>query len=419
LAARQDRLDKYVDGAFAVAMAGIAWLAVFGHRGVAPMVGLIALAAAFRKDIWISGITLLSPPRLRCDPLGLAALSMIGFSAWVSVSALWSPTPGGFWLGMTILVAVFGAGALVFEAAHATPKRAQRFSALFVLMVVSASAALLFEGLSGGYLRAVIPPDDLTPLRWKDMTALARGVTVMAPLVFPAAVLIRRITGSWAIALVPASAAFVAAMQFSVFANVLAIGAGAAAFGLALVRPRLCLVVLAILLMLALISAPFVAAAIPAEAIVDGGVGVVPASWGQRLFVWKETGVRVLRDCMPLGCGADYARSLKESAGMIVVKGSAITLPAMPLHPHNLFLQIWLELGLPGVAAFGAAIAAAAAALMRAKIDAGTLAAAGAVIAVSFISVMFEASLWQIWRLAVFTLAALGCAVSYSVNNSS
>lgn len=400
-------------------MAGVAWLAVFGHRGVAPAAGLIALAVACRKEIWVSGLALLSPRHLRSDPLALAALSMIGFSGWVALSALWSPTPGAFWLGLTVLVAALGAGALAFETAQASPKRAQRFSAIFALMTATASAALLFEGLSGGYLRAVIPPDDLTPLRWKDMTALARGVTVMAPLVFPAAVLLRRITGSWAVAFAPAGAAFVAAAQFSVFANVVAIGAGAVIFALAMIRPRLCLILLAALSILALLAAPFVAAAIPAEAIVDGGVGAIPASWGQRLFVWKEAGVRALRDCLPFGCGADYARSLKDIAGMIAVPDSTINLPAMPLHPHNVLLQIWLELGLPGVAAFGVAIAAAAAALMRAKLDRGTFAAACAVIAVSFISVMFEASLWQMWRLAVFALAALGCAVSYSVNKLS
>ena len=49
---------------------------------------------------------------------------------------------------------------------------------------------------------------------------------------------------------------------------------------------------------------------------------------------------------------------------------------------------------------------------------AALLLAIAAVAAVSFISVIFEASLWQVWRLSAFALAALGCAVSYSVNKS-
>jgi O-antigen ligase len=419
LAAQKKRLDGIVDAAFAVAMVGVAWLAVFGHRGVAPAVGVVALAVACRKEIWISGLKLLSLDRLRSDPVALATFLMIGFSVWTAFSAIWSPTPGAVWLGLSVLVSVLGAGVLVFEASHATQKRANYFSALFALMTTTASAALLFEGISGGYLRSVIPPDDLTAMRWKDMTALARGVTVVAPLVFPAAVLIRRITGSWFIAFLPVLAALIAAAQFSVFANVIAIGAGLAAFALAMARPRVCLTVLAGVSILALLTAPFAASMIPAEAVAANGAEAMPASWSQRLFIWKEAGVRALRDCQPFGCGADYARSLKDSAGAIVVPGSATPLPAMPLHPHNLMLQIWLELGLPGVISFAVAMAAAAAALLRSKIGRATYAAVCAVIAASVISVMFEASLWQIWRLAVFALAALGCAVSYSVNNSS
>lgn len=402
--------------------AGVAWLAVFGHRGLAPCAGMMALMVAFRRDIWTSGFALLAPARLLKPPffgapLSIATLSAAVFVVWTALTALWSPTPGAEWLALTIASAALAGGALVYEAARAAPERARHFAVLFSGMVCFAAAALMFEGLSGGYLRSVIPPDDVSPARWKDMTALGRGVTAMAPLVFPAAVLIRRFTGSWAVAFAPAGAVFLAATQFSIFANVVAIAAGAAVFLAAMARARLVMALLAIAFASSLILAPFVASALPTEALFANG-SLAPASWEQRLVIWREASERALHQCMPFGCGADYARAWRGEGAMIEVPSSPIPLPAMPVHPHNVFIQIWLELGLMGVGAFLAALIASAAALLRVGADARTAAAICAVAAVSFISVMSEASLWQAWRLAVFALAAFGCAVSYSVNKS-
>ena len=393
-------------------------LAVFGHRGVAPCVGVMALSVALRRRVWVAGFGLLSPRRLTTDPLSMAAAATLGFSIWVAATLLWSPIPGAEWLGLTVLVSALGGGALAFEAQTACVRRAGSFSVLFVFMVCAASAALMFEGLSGGYLRDVVPPEDSSPLRSKDFVALGRGVTAIAPLVFPAAVLLRRLTGSWLVALSPAAALFVAAAKFSIFANVAALAAGALAFGAALSIPRSGVKFWSALFMVALAAAPFVARGIPPGAVESGEFGFLPASWALRLVAWREAADAALGACFPFGCGADYARAISERRIMIEIPGWPVALPTMPIHPHNLFLQIWLELGLPGVILFAAAFIGGAAALLRANIDRMTYAAIAAVAAVSFISVIFEASLWQVWRLSAFALAALGCAVSYSVNKS-
>lgn len=402
--------------------AGIAWLAVFGHRGLAPCAGMMALMVAFRRDIWRAGFGLLAPQRelkqsFFGEALSIASLATAAFVVVIALTAFWSPTPGAQWLALTIASAVLVGGALVYEAVNAAPARARCFAILFALMVSPAAALLMFEGLSGGYLRGVIPPDDASPERWKDMTALARGVTAIAPLVFPAAILIRRLTGSWTAAFAPAAAAFIAATHFSVFANVVAIAAGAVAFFAAMLRPRSAMMALAILFAAALILTPFVASALPLEALFDNG-SLAPASWEQRLVIWREASDRALHQCMPLGCGADYARAWRNEGATIDVPSSPVPLPVMPVHPHNVFIQIWLELGLAGAGAFLTAMIASAVALLRINVDSRTAAAICAVAAVSFISVMFEASLWQAWRLAVFALAAFGCAVSYSINKS-
>lgn len=404
-----------MDAAFAVALAGVAWLAVFGHRGMAPCAGVMAFAVALRRDARSALFDLVRPAHFARAPEAVAALSMAAFALWVAGTAFWSPTPGAEWLGLTILAAVLAAAALVYEATSAAPERARRMACAYAATVSLAAAALMFEGLSGGYLRDIIPPTDHSPYRWKDITALGRGVTAMAPLAFPAAAILKRITKSWAVAFAPVFALFIAAANFSIFANVVALGAGAIAFAAALARPRLALGIVAAITIGALALVPFAALAIPADAVLDGTAGPLPASWAQRLVAWRAASERALIDCFPWGCGADYARAWRGLGEMIAVPNSPIAVPAMPLHPHNAFIQIWLELGLPGVIALSVAAAALFRALARLQSDAATSAAICGVIAAAFFSVMLEASIWQAWRLAVFALAAFGGAVSYKL----
>lgn len=419
MTAESSTLDRVIDGAFVIALIGVAVLAVFGHRGVAPCVGVMALAVALRWRTWVAGFGLLSPRRLLADPLSIATAATLGFSFFVATTAAWSPTEGAAWLGLTVLVSALAAGAIAFEAQRAPPRRAGFFAVLFALSVCAASATLMFEGLSGGYLRDVVPPEDLSPQRWRDFIALGRGVTAIAPLVFPAAALLHRLTGSWWVALSPAAALFIAAANFSIFANVAGQAAGALAFAAALSWPRTSVKFWTMLFAIALVAAPFVALIIPSGAVENGEFGQLPASWALRLVAWREAAEAALGSCFPFGCGADYARALSKIGATAEIPGWPYALPRMPVHPHNVFLQIWLELGIVGVALFAAALFGAAGALLRAKIDAATCAAICAAAAVSFISVMFEASLWQVWRLAVFALAAFGCAVSYSINKTS
>jgi O-antigen ligase len=414
LARQTSPLDRTIDAMFAVALVGLAWLVVFGHRGVAPCAGFMALAAALRRSVWREGFSLLAPARLQGDFLSQAALAALLFCLWIAASEFWSPTPGAHWLAITVGASVLVAGALAHEALAASAARARRLATWFALAVFAAAAALMFEGLSGGYLRSVTPPDDLSAFRNKDMTSLARGVTAMAPLVFPAAIIIRRQTGSTLIAAAPAIMLAIAAARFSVFANVVALAAGAAAFLIALAQPKATLAAIAALFVAAALLFPVLATSLPFEELLSDGSA--PPSWAQRLFIWREAGDRALGSCFPLGCGADYARGWAENASFVTVPNWPVPVSVMPTHPHNVFLQIWLELGLPGLLLFCAAIGLGVASLLRRPIDRPVLSALAAAAAVSFISVMFEASLWQAWRLAVFSIAGFGIAVSYSVN---
>ncbi|MDZ7629652.1 MAG: hypothetical protein U5J99_14720 [Parvularculaceae bacterium] len=407
-------LDRIVDGACLLTMPLLAWLAVFGHRGAVLVAGLTALAIALRPSIWREGLSLLAPARLRAAPLPRAAAAGLLFVVWIAITGFWSPTPGAWKLSLGVAAFTLSGGALVFEAARASDRRVRRMAILFAGAVTIAAAALLFEGLTGGFLRSVVPPVDQTPLRWKDMTALARGVTFIAPLVFPAAAILWSLTRSRALAAAPIVFALLASLQFTVSANVVAIlfatGAGAAA----LLRPRSAISALGALFLVSLIAAPLFAVA-PADAVLSAETPLMPVSWAQRVNLWKETADRILEDCLLAGCGADYTRAWAADAVMIDVPGSPIPLTEAPIHPHNVFLQIWLELGFLGVITIATALGWGLKRLAAIEPQPLAFAAITAAFGASYISFMLEASLWQVWRISILSLAAYGGALSYSV----
>lgn len=412
MTARRSPLDRIIDAAFFLSAGLIPLAAVLSHRAVAPLVTLMAVAVGLRADIWRNGLRLLSPSRLMRDPFATATAATLALAIWIATTAFWSPTPGAEWLGLTVLAGALCAGALAYEANRASASRARALAVGFAISVAAAAALLLFEGLSDGYLRDITPPTDETPFRWKDMVALGRGVTAIAPLVFPAAIIIRRTTGSWVVAFVPALGLLLASMQFSIFANTAGLIAGAGAFMVAAASPRLAIKLVAAMFVMALVAAPFVALALPADAVLDGSLSILPPSWAQRLVAWRFAGSAALQHCLPFGCGADYARALAASGGAVQIPNWPLAVQSMPTHPHNLFLQIWLELGAPGVILTATIIMASGAALLRARLAHLSAAAMCAAATACLISVMFEASLWQAWRLAVFALAAYGGSVS-------
>jgi O-antigen ligase len=249
------------------------------------------------------------------------------------------------------------------------------------------------------------------------MTALARGVTFVAPLVFPAAAILFALTGSRLLALAPLALALLASAQFSVATNIVAILFGLGAGALALWRPRAIIVGLGALFLATLLTAPLFALA-PADAVLNAESALLPPSWAQRVNLWKEAGDRILDGCFLAGCGADYTRAWGAEGAMIDVPGSPIPLKEAPMHPHNLFLQIWLELGIFGVLTIGVALSFALRRLASVEPQRLAFAAIAGASAAAYISFMFEASLWQAWRIAVLSLAAFGAALSYSLNGS-
>ena len=128
------------------------------------------------------------------------------------------------------------------------------------------------------------------------------------------------------------------------------------------------------------------AAWLPVEAIIASHGDALPPSWAQRLYAWRAA-AQAGFECMPFGCGADAARALHATGAVVDIPGSAIPLSIMPIHPHNIFLQIWMELGAAGLGLFGIAIFGGGLALIRASLPAAVAAGAAGAIGAVLVSV--------------------------------
>ena len=385
---------------------------VFGHRGLAPWLLLASIPAFLRGDFWLLSFGAIfdrMDPRV---PFFAAFLAILFFCFWIFLSGFWSPRvmPSlAFWVLGPVLIG----GSAAWFSANVNRVWAWRIAVAYAAAIVIGMGVLFFEGVSGGALRAVLPPEDPSPDRTKDIIALGRGVTALAPALFPAGIIAAAIWNRYA-ALGVVGLGVAAAHFNDVSANAIALGAGLAAAIIAFKAPRATVRGLSFLAVAALLLAPL-ALFLPVEEIFALGEGRLPSSWLHRVAIWQAAAAEALSG-LPFGYGADYARIWKETAPVVAVPGSPIPLTVSPNHPHDLYLQIWLELGLPGVLSFAAFLFFGAKSFARANLQKPVIAAAAGAFAAVFASTLVETSLWQVWRFAAMGLAAMGVGLAHALH---
>ena len=385
--------------------------AVFGHRGIAPWLLLASLPAFTRGDFWQTAFgQIFDRPDMK-RPLFAALAAVLLFCFWVFLSGFWSPKQEPS-LVLNVLAPILVGGSVIWFSLNLSTIWTIRLSAAFALSIAAGATVLLFEGVTGGFLRTTLPPEEPTPGDLRDLIALGRGVTSITPALFPAAAIAAMMRGKWAAAAVIA-VGFLAAISNVVSANAGAIVVGLAVASLTAIKPRLAILIVGTFILAALLTAPLLGL-LPVAYIFDQFGDVLPSSWLHRIAIWQAAGAQIIEG-LPFGFGADYARIWKESAGVIDVPGSRYPLLLMPTHPHSVFLQIWLELGLPGVIAITAFIVLGLRRILASSLSTAVTAGMTGAAAAVTVSFMVEGSIWQVWRHGAIALAAMGVALSYSL----
>lgn len=201
-------------------------------------------------------------------------------------------------------------------------------------------------------------------------------------------------------------------------ASLIALISGALVFGAAYLSARVTARVLAAAVALLLFAAPLVPRTVLAPDAVVRAYPEIRFSEYHRILIWDFAAKRIAEKPL-FGWGMNASRVIPGGKDTAVTDIPERTLgrgdePAelMPLHPHNTPLQLWLELGLPGVIL--AAFLVAALCVLAARHPGGRAPRAAALATITGVIAIaaMSFSMWQSWWLAVVWLAAMMLASS-------
>ena len=385
-------LSGRLAAAGATVLALVPVVMALANRSSPLLVGLAALlflVAAFADDRAGTRAALLAPLR---TPLGLAALA---FLAWCCVSFAWTPFPGASARSAREFLPTLVAAYIL---ARLAPGRLPAFAAPLAAASVVAASLLIIVGLSTG-----LPVQKALGQRVAEFVFNRPALTnllIAGPL---ALVLIRR--GHRRIAL--SMLAFAAAGILRSVSGAAAMGllAGVAMFGLARLLPARWGIGLAGLgLGLAVALAPIEGDLLRRVMPEAAHERLVQSSSRARVAIARSFGAAVAADPWR---GAGYGVSARfaevPAAGQIEPELRAMLAVG---HPHNSFLQVWVELGIVGAILAGAVLMLMLRSL--AVLPPGPRAAALALVAAAASVAFVEHGAWQAWW-----TAGLGVAISW------
>lgn len=382
------RSIRPVNVLFAVAIL-LPVVAMFAPKGFVILTLLAAVLVAVRRGAVVSALVeVLTPVGL------LLALAL----AWAAAAALWSPDIAkGLTLWLSILV-LFGAGFLLLGAARdMVPAERKTVTAGLMAGGVLFLALVAFEVATGGILTGWLR-DEVEPELFN------RGASVLALFMWLfAAAFAARFGRPWALGFIAASLA--ALFFLPMAAATLAAAAGAVVFLAVWTTPHRALGVIAIVAAIVILGAPFISLWLFTPENVISWLPDLPGSWQHRLYVWEFASTRITETPI-FGWGFDASRAIPGGAAQ-VTNELVLAAPALPLHPHNVSIQVWLELGLPGIALFAAGAVAVILSLRSARLTTLSRAAAAAALVSWLVLAMLSFGIWQNWWLVVPWLFAV------------
>ena len=247
-----------------------------------------------------------------------------------------------------------------------------------------------------------------------ELAALNRSASVIAIFVWPWAMGISHHYGRLA-AVIFIVMAFGAVYLLAPLTPFVAVLLGTCAFAVASYSPRLAKALLLGIFVVSIAVVPFFDTLLSR---LDGLLTEVlqdSVNIKHRFIIWQFAAEHILERPL-IGWGLDTARILPGGNSELLLglqpDGTLATGPALPLHPHNALIQIWLELGLIGVLLFAALFGLAVWAIPHGveKKYASTIA-----IAVTFTGLVISQlgfGFWQGWWLATLGIAAVTTVIT-------
>lgn len=403
-------------GIYALCLAGalLPTVTMLRPLGAAPLIavtGLMALAATWKLETpWLKG------PRLLHLALALTVI-------WGLIGSIWSINP----LFSLRTALAFGATGLAGLALIAAACRLDAAAARFVarIAVIGMGVALILimvEILTGGFL--VTHFLKVRNFDGAGRFVLNRGATIIALGIWPCLWLLRH--SGWRhwkpIAVLMLVLAFHDVARLASQAAVGGFLLGGMVTLAAALGGRTVVRLGGAALIALLLAMPVLTRFIPDPAYSwQHYYHVMKNSTHHRLTIWKFTGERIaehplrgwgLESARDIPGGEDIIRPTRQDPGEEPLTTQE---QMMPLHPHNLFLQWWLELGLPG-ALLASALVLAATRMASGLKDRWSMGLAFATLAVGFGISTVSYGAWQMWWSASLWMMSALCVVAHRLD---
>ncbi len=335
-------------------------------------------------------------PRSLKLPAGGGARLCVAAAAYVVLGLLWSAAPGRSLLVLAEIAVPLAAGWLAVRLLPGTILR--RREAIVAGGLVLASVLLVLDLASGLVVRSALGLRD-------DSFVLNRSVVTLLLLAWPSfALLVLRGREAAALGLLTVVAATVGIAESS--AAVLGLVAGGVAFLLCRLVPRLTIGIAAAGALALLAIAPVTGLLWDVVLGSRFDAALQAAHAAERIAIWRAFALVVAeRPWFGFGFGTSgVLQHLPEAAGLPAASAALLAHG----HPHNAFLQIWVEMG-----AVGALVAAALIVeLFRriARLDAALRPHAVGLACCGFAIAAVSHGAWQAWWLASLAAAVAGLA---------
>lgn len=357
----------------------IAPVGVLAPKGVVVLLVVAGLAGLSR---WADD----GFPRLPIKKTFVIAFAALAL--WSALSASWVYMPDRVLalVSRLMMLGVAGAG-LLYSVSRLDLQYWEKAGTALLSGLLAGMASL-----ATGFVYAKVTGDSLWGTYYSDpLTTLNNGAVAVSLLAWPALVVMRERSRTKVFFLI-AAAACLGLMFLSSGAALLALVVGLAGFAVVWFLGRSGALALGAVAAVLVLAAPQIATVGYSGEKIGTITAWIPASARHRLDMWAFA-VEKIEEKPLWGWGMDASRAIPQDDRRL-----APNMEIMPLHPHNAFLQVRLELGVPG-----AIIAAALVYLLFAglavvdRFGAAAIAGAGgAYLSVAAVSY----GVWQNWWIA-------------------
>jgi len=274
---------------------------------------------------------------------------LIAFIAWVFISLLWSQVGlNGIWAAFSILLLCV-AGFIFMGVIEALDSRQTRIAQTILMSAGVAMVSLfLFEHLTDGVFAKFLKGRTSS-----HMDFIGRGLSILISVIWPviALILMRKGKRVWVAILIAVAGA--TAYQYPNEAMFLGFAIGSFTFIAGLWMRRATVVFVFGVFMLFVITGPKIAHTIMNVPAVKAKAVSILGHRQHRLNIWEFVSSKV-EDRPLVGHGFRMSRLFGAEENKYYLEtreqfGVSRWRLKLPLHPHNISLQIWLELGLIGI----------------------------------------------------------------------